>query len=160
MTQAYGPEVAYLWASAGDGALLSRIAKHMVWRINALGGTLAMLGEKGSTFIDIDGEVTTRQAIEAHVRAARPDRSTTNFDDSPYHYTLRAYWLLKMAADAARRGWIEPIEGLDAAIAKMETERDATDDWRSEAVLGWKHAAVTFPTTPREAAERPRTSGR
>src|SRR3546814_11614521 len=85
MTQAYGPEVAYLWASAGDGALLSRIAKHMVWRINALGGTLAMLGEKGSTFIDIDGEVTTRQAIEAHVRAARPDRSTPHFEHSPSH---------------------------------------------------------------------------
>ena len=75
--------------------------------------------------------------------ATRPF-TNVSFDDSAVHTVQRAYWMLKFAQDAARRGWIAPIDNLDQAIARMESDRSATTNWRYSNILEWKHAGVPF----------------
>src|SRR3546814_337570 len=51
MIQAYGPEAAYLWASAGEPALMRRIGENFMLRFGEIGGTRGFYGAgKGSGF--------------------------------------------------------------------------------------------------------------
>ena len=143
MGQAYGAEPAYLFASIGKGALLARLAANMVWRAKDVGGTRGLDKTTGSAIVTIDGSATTREAVIARVMA-RTDEPTASFDGAQAHYVLRAYWLLRMAKDAAARGWIAPVAGIDEAIAKMEAARDRTTAWKYLDTVAWKHAGVTF----------------
>ncbi len=143
MAQAYGAEPAYLFASIGKGALLTRLAENMVLRAGDIGGTRGLDKTTGSAFITVDGSATTREAVIAKVMA-RTDEPTASFDGAQAHYVLRAYWLLRMAKDAVARGWIAPIDGLDAAIAKMEAARDRTTAWKYLDAVAIKHAGMGF----------------
>lgn len=142
MNQSYGPEAAYLFASVGKGDLLRRMAQNMVVRTYLVGGTLGMEDPNASMLIAIDGSATTLPLVLDKFST----RSFTNvsFDESAVHTVQRAYWMLKFAQDAVRRGWIAPIDNLDLAIARMETDRSATTNWRYAGILDWKHAGVPF----------------
>lgn len=142
MNQSYGPEAAYLFASVGKGDLLRRMAQNMVVRTYLVGGTLGMEDPDTSTLISIDGSaITLPQVLQKFATRPLPN---TNFDQSAVHTVQRAYWMLKFAQDAARRGWIAPIDNLDQAIARMESDRSATTNWRYSNILEWKHAGVPF----------------
>ncbi|WBX85056.1 hypothetical protein [Sphingosinicella microcystinivorans] len=150
MAQGYGPEVAYLWASAGEPALLRRLAEHFVIRAR-VGGTRGFDEPVESTLISMNGSATTLDGILAQF-AARTDLPATNFNGSAPHTIQRAYWLLRMAKDAAARGWMSAVPGVDEAIAKIEAARAATTAWKYPDILAWKHAGVNFDV----AAVRPR----
>ncbi|WBX85057.1 hypothetical protein [Sphingosinicella microcystinivorans] len=142
MAQGYGPEVAYLWASAGEPALLRRLAEHFVIRAR-VGGTRGFDEPVESTLISMNGSATTLDGILAQF-AARTDLPATNFNGSAPHTIQRAYWLLRMAKDAAARGWMPAVPGVDEAIAKMDAARAATTAWKYPDILAWKHAGVAF----------------
>lgn len=147
MIQAYGPEAAYLFASAGEPAMLKRIAENMILRFGKIGGTRGYYGTgSGSGFpIVVDGALpyTDEASFVAWVKAAGT-QPMTSFDGSPTHYVLRAYWSLRFAQDAVKRGWMAPIAGLDDAVTRMEAARSATTSWVSTGAVDWKHSGVPF----------------
>ena len=147
MIQGYGPDSAYLWASAGEPALLRRIAENMVLRFGRIGGARGFYGaSSGAGFPILEkGAMPYRdtQTFIAWVNANSP-HPTDSFDGAPAHYVLRAYWAMRFAADAVRRGWMEPVPGLDEAIRRTERARDATRSWKYAAIIGWKHGGRTF----------------
>lgn len=148
MAAGYGPEAAWLWASAGKPELLRVLAENAVIRFGEVGGTRGYYGRGDGTNFTLatSGEMlpySDRAGFIAWLRGAT-DYPDTTFDSAPVHYVMRNYWLLRLAKDAVARGWTGPIPGLDAAIAKMEAARDRTTKWSSADVIGWKHAGVPF----------------
>lgn len=148
MIQGYGPEAAYLWASAGEPALLARIAENFVLRFGRIGGARGFYGTgKGSGFpILVKGQMPYRdtESFIAWVNANSP-HPADSFEGAPAHYVLRGYWALRLAEDAARRGWMKPVDGLDVAIRKTETARDRTRKWKHVGITAWKHAGIPLP---------------
>lgn len=147
MIQAYGPEAAYLWASAGEPALLQRIAENFVLRFGEIGGARGYYGTgKGSGFpILVAGKMpyANRAGFVAWINRESP-RPADSFDGSPLHYVVRGYWALALAEDAVRRGWLPPVKGLDAGIARTRQAIARTTDWKSRNTLQLKHGAVSF----------------
>jgi hypothetical protein len=150
MVQAYGPEAAYLFARAGRPELLRRIAEHLTIRLGGTGGAAGIDAGKTDSGQPLlaEGALPYRNAVElaAWWQAKSPDKSTANFDGASAHYTLRAYWALRMAKDAVSRGWMADVPGLDTAIKRTDAARDATAKWRYANAIRWKHAAVPFGT--------------
>lgn len=147
MIQAYGPEAAYLWAAAGEPAMLRRIAENFVLRFGEIGGARGFYGAgSGSGFPILESgklPYANRAGFIAWVNERSPHPSGS-FDGSPVHYVLRGYWSLRLAQDARNRGWLQPVTGLDDAVRRAEKARDATEKWKSRDVLGMKHSAVPF----------------
>lgn len=149
MTQGYGPESAYLWASAGRPKMLERIARQMVVRFGLIGGTRGVYGTaSGSAFgaRAVSGgpiEYSTLDGLVAYVNA-NSDYPADSFDGAAQHTVQRAYWLLRMAKDAEQRGWIAPVEGVSMAIERMEAARAVKAPTKDLSVVGWKHAGVNF----------------
>ncbi|WP_374596867.1 hypothetical protein [Sphingosinicella sp.] len=147
MIQAYGPEAAYLWASAGEPALMRRIAENFVLRFGDIGGAQGFYGAgKGSGFPLIsNGKLPyqDRKSLIAWVASTSP-HPTDSFEGAPAHYVLRGYWSLRLAADAARRGWLPPVSGLDEAVKRTERARDRTGKWKYAGLASMKHAGVPF----------------
>ncbi len=147
MIQGYGPEAAYLWASAGEPALMKRIAENMVLRFGRIGGTRGVYG-KGSgsgirvldagkmPYTDADGFVAWTNAGNTY--------PTDSFDGAAQHTVQRAYWSLKFAQDASKRGWLSGVSGIDSAITKMEAARAKTRPNKDLSVTDWKHGGVNF----------------
>ncbi len=142
MSQIYGPETAYLWASAGKGRLLTRLAENMIIRLGSVGGSRG-LDNGASTLLTMDGSATSLSSVLSSF-ATRTQFPTANFNGSETVVALRAYWLLRMAKDAVTRGWIAPIAGLDDAIAKTEAARAATTNWIWSDISDWKHSGTNF----------------
>jgi len=147
MIQAYGPEAAYLFAARGEPAMLKRVAENMVLRFGKIGGTRGYYGTgSGSGFpVTVDGAMpyTDEASFVSWVKTAGT-QPMDSFNGSPAHYVVRAYWALRLAQDAVRRGWMEPISGLDEAITKMDAARAATTSWVSTDAIRWKHSGVPF----------------
>lgn len=147
MIQAYGPEAAYLWASAGEPALMRRIAENFVLRFGEIGGAQGFYGAgKGSGFpLLADGKLPyqDRKGFIAWVASTSP-HPTDSFEGAPAHYVLRGYWSLRLAADAARKGWMPPVSGLDDAVKRTERARDRTGKWKYAGLASMKHAGVSF----------------
>lgn len=143
MAQNYGGEPAYLWASVGHGELLRRLAEHFVLRARDVGGTRGLDDPAKSSLLTMDGTATTRAAVIAKLNS-RTNLRDDSFDGSAPHTVQRAYWLLRMADDAAARGWIAPVSGVPEAITRIEAARDRTGAWKYRNILGWKHGAVPF----------------
>ncbi|MBB4632012.1 hypothetical protein [Sphingosinicella soli] len=149
MIQIYGPEAAYLWASAGYPDLLHRIAENFVLRFGAIGGARGVYGTgSGSGFpILVKGAMPYRDRASfiawVNGNSAHP---VENFNDASPHTVLRGYWAMKLARDALSRGWIARVGGLEDAISRTERARDATRVWRYVGILSWKHSAIDFST--------------
>jgi len=150
MIYAYGPEAAYLFASAGKPSLLRRIAEHDILVYGKIGGALGYWGPGGSSAFKVcnTGEAIPYADEAGFVNWVKTTdvngHSTTTFNGAPAHYLMRAYWSLRMAKDAVSQGWMAPVAGLDDALAKMEAARAATTSWSSTGSVGWKHAGTTF----------------
>ncbi|MBB4632014.1 hypothetical protein [Sphingosinicella soli] len=147
MIQAYGPEAAYLFASKGEPAMLKRIAENMVLRFGKIGGTRGVYGKgTGSGFQILEGAVLPYTDTNSFITWTNAGNTlpTDNFDGSAQHTVQRAYWSLKLAQDAVKRGWLAAVPGLDDAISKIETARAKTAPNKDLGVVGWKHAAVNF----------------
>ncbi len=147
MIQAYGPEAAYLWASAGEPALMRRIAENFVLRYGAIGGAQGFYGAgKGSGFpILAAGQMPyqDRKGFIAWV-AASSAHPADSFEGAPAHYVQTGYWALRFASDAARRGWMSPVPGADDAVKRAERARDRTGKWKYAGLASMKHAAIAF----------------
>ncbi len=147
MIQGFGPEAAYLFASTGEPAMLKRIAENMILRFGKIGGALGFYGTgSGSGFpLVVSGALpyTDEASFIAWVKSTGTLPSNS-FDGAPAHYVLRAYWSLRLAQDAVRRGWMPSVAGLDDAVAKMEAARGATTSWVYRDIIDWKHAATAF----------------
>ncbi|MGB7404440.1 MAG: hypothetical protein WA906_02005 [Pacificimonas sp.] len=156
MMQAYGPEVAYLWASAGRPELLERLAEHFVIRLGKAGGFAGLDPGKSDSAVpwrlgkDKKAPVPYRDADGLAAFWTGPanieNKPTDRFDRAPVHYAVRAYWLLKMAEDAVAKGWMDPVPELSPTIVKVEGDMRRTRSWRSQRNLMLKHAAVPFGT--------------
>jgi hypothetical protein len=150
MTQGYGPEAAYLWASAGRPKMLERIARQMVLRFGYIGGTRGVYGTaSGSAFGAREtsgGPITysTVEGLAAYVNA-NSTYPADSFDGAAQHTVMRAYWLLRLAKDAQTRGWISPVKDIDLAISKIETARAKVAPNKDLGIVGWKHAGVALP---------------
>jgi hypothetical protein len=153
MMQAYGAEAAYLWASAGEPALLQRMTRNMILRFGKIGGTRGFYGTGGGSAFTVtprldEGGVlpwSNEAELVAYVNAKAATRyPSDSFNGAPAHYALRAYWTLRMAQNAVRRGWMKPTPNLDEAVRRTELARDATTQWKYARAIGWKHAARTF----------------
>lgn len=147
MMQIYGPEAAYLWASAGEPALLSRITENFLLRFGAIGGARGIYGAgSGSGFpILVKGQMPYRdRASFIEWVNSTSKHPTESFDGASPHTVLRGYWVLRFARDASHRGWLQPFDGLDDAIVKTERASRATKAWRYPGILSWKHAGVAF----------------
>ncbi len=159
MMQNYGPELAYLWAQAGEPVLLQRMTEHFVIRLGKTGGIAGLDPGKSDSSVTwkTDGGLGYRNAdgLAAFWRGASniENKPTDRFDNASLPYTIRAYWLMRMGQDAAARGWIQPVDGLDAAIVKVEADIRRTAKWKSVGTLMWKHAAVPFGTDGLPALE-------
>jgi hypothetical protein len=147
MIQIYGPEAAYLWASAGEPVLLMRIAENFVLRFGEIGGARGVYGTgSGSGFpILVKGQMPYRdRASFVSWVNTNSTKSADSFDGASPHTVMRGYWALRLARDARDRGWLRPVAGLDEAIRKTEQAGRATKAWRYPGILGWKHAGVDF----------------
>lgn len=143
MNQDYGPEVAWLFASNGRGALLTRLAENMVIRVVRIGGSRGIDTDEGSNLFAVDGSAVTLE--ELIVGQFDGDTSPNDsLDGSAAHTAMRAYWLLRFAQDAVTKGWIAPVVDLDKAVEMFERWRDASPDLRYRELLAWDHAAVPF----------------
>lgn len=145
MGPAYGPEAAYLFAVAGEPALLKRLAESAVIRLGMIGGARGYNGPdpipSGFRLMPPGAKVlpyTDTASFVAWVNA-NSTQSTTSFEKTQTHYVIRLYWTLRYAKAAGLN-----IPGLDDAIAKAEAARDATKTWTSVPQIDWKHAAVPF----------------
>lgn len=145
MGPAYGPESAYLFAVAGEPALLRRLAESAVIRLGLIGGARGYNGPdpvpSGFRIIP-PGAKTLPYTDEASFVAwvnANSTQSTTSFERTQTHYVIRLYWTLRYAKAAGLA-----IPGLDDAIAKAEAARDATTTWTSTPQIDWKHSGVPF----------------
>lgn len=144
----YGIEAAYLWARAGEPALLRRLAEHLIIRFGLIGGTRGYYGHgSGSGFAVLQGgklpyDGTARGLVEWSKTATQ--WASESFDGAPAHYVLRAWWSLQMAAEVVPDA---EIEGMTAAqaLAVMDAARAKTKAWKDPGVIAWKHAAVPFP---------------
>ncbi|MEA3537839.1 MAG: hypothetical protein U9R73_01785 [Pseudomonadota bacterium] len=149
MTQGYGPEAAYLWASAGRPKMLERLARQMVLRFGYIGGTRGVYGTaSGSAFgarATSGGPITysTVEGLAAYVNG-NSTYPADSFDGAAQHTVMRAYWLLRLAKDAQARGWISPVKDIDLAISRMETARAKVAPNKDLGVIGWKHAGIPF----------------
>lgn len=147
MIQAYGPEAAYLWASAGEPELMKRIAENFVLRFGEIGGAQGFYGAgTGSGFpLLVKGTMPYRDRA-GFVRwvATTSSHPADSFDGAPAHYVLRGYWALRLGENAVRRGWMPPLRGLDAAIKRAEQARDRTAKWKYAGIVSMKHAGIPF----------------
>jgi hypothetical protein len=143
MGQAYGAEPAYLWASAGYPDLLTRLTQGFVLR-GRIGGTRGFDNSDGSSFIKVDGSLLTSDAVVAHINSTRASQAADSFDGGQAHYILRAYWLLRMADDAAAQGWMPAVPGVPETLAAMETARGKTKSWQYLPTINIKHSGMTF----------------
>ena len=147
MIQLYGPEAAYLFASKGEPAMLKRIAENMVLRFGKIGGTRGVYGKgSGSGFLVLDGGTMPYTDTESFIAWTNDGNAlpADSFDGAALHTVQRAYWSLKLAQDAVKRGWMGAVPGIDEAIAKMEAARGKTAPNKDTSALAWKHAAVNF----------------
>lgn len=149
MTQGYGPEVAYLWASAGHPKMLQRMSRNMAIRFHLIGGTRGVYGKgSGSAFKMTDSVKPLPWSDPAGLAAwvnAGNTLPADSFEGAAQHTVHRAYWLLKMGEDAARRGWMPANPMIGEAIRTMEAARAVKAPNVSSGVVGWKHAGVPFP---------------
>ncbi|HBK92546.1 MAG TPA: hypothetical protein DDZ68_12840 [Parvularcula sp.] len=143
----YGIEAAYLWALAGRPMLLRRIGEHLIVRFGLIGGTRGYYGHgSGSGFAILkDGALPydgTTAGLVAWSKTAT-EWPIDSFDGAPAHYVLRAWWGLKMTAAAVPD---TKVEGMTAAAALdvMAAARARTKAWKNAAIIGAKHAGVTF----------------
>lgn len=147
MIQLYGPETAYLWASAGEGMMLHRIAENMVLRFGRIGGTRGIYGKgTGSAFRLLEGNTLPYDDADGLVRWTNDGNSLPNdsFDGAAQHTVHRAYWALRLAEDAVRRGWCSPVAGLADAISAMEVCRAKKAPNKDLGVVSVKHGGVAF----------------
>ncbi|MEK6553928.1 MAG: hypothetical protein AABZ31_01710, partial [Bdellovibrionota bacterium] len=148
MIQNYGPEVAYLFASAGYPHFMKRIGQNFIIRYGKIGGRRGITCAAGSGYPVLDGGIMRYTDEDSYVKWINTDRcssiSATDLNSTGIHTALRGYWSLKLAKDAVTRGWIEPLPGLDAAISNAESNRAATTGFVDSSVLSWKHAGVNF----------------
>lgn len=147
MIQQYGPEAAYLWARAGEPAMLTRIAENMVLRFLKIGGTRGVYGKgSGSGFRLLEDGKLPYDDADGLVRWTNEGNSLPNdsFDGAAQHTVQRAYWSLRMAADATARGWMAPVAGVHEAIAAIETARAKKAPTKDLSVVGVKHGGVTW----------------
>lgn len=148
MTQGYGPEAAYLWASAGRPAMLERMSRNMAIRFGLIGGTRGIYGKGSGVAFKQTDSVSPLPWRDAAGLAAWVNASNTlpadSFDGAAQHTVQRAYWLLKMGEDAARRGWMPSNPMIGKAIAAMEAARAKVAPNKDSGVVGWKHAGVPF----------------
>jgi hypothetical protein len=108
-----------------------------------IGGTRGFDNPDGSSFIKVDGSLLTSDAVIAHINSTRASQAADSFDGGQAHYILRAYWLLRMADDAGRRGWM-PALPVAGTITAMETARGKTKSWQYLPTVSIKHAGRTF----------------
>lgn len=142
MMVGYAPEVSYLWAKAGEPAMMQLVAEHFVLRFGKIGGTRGFYGKSsGSGFGILDAGTMPYDDEAGFIHWTNDGNSLPNdtFDGAPYHYVFRSYWALRLAKAA---GVIVP--GLDEAIAAMEDARDRTTKWVSTAQISVKHAGMPF----------------
>lgn len=145
MQPAYGPDSAYLFAMAGQPALLQRLAENAVLRLGKIGGARGYNGPdpvpSGFRIIPV-GATSLPYSDEASFVAwvnANSSQSATSFEKTQTHYLIRLYWTLRYAKAAGLT-----VEGLDEAIALAERARAATTSWTSKDQIKWKHTGVPF----------------
>ena len=142
MMAQYGPESAYLWAMAGEPAMLTLLAEHFVLRFGRIGGTRGYYGKgSGSGFAILEGRAMPYDDADGLVRWTNDGNNLPNdtFDGAPYHYTFRAYQALRLAKAAGLA-----VPGLDAAIGAMDAARARTSQWVNTAQINVKHASMPF----------------
>jgi hypothetical protein len=143
----YGLESAYLWARAGEPALMRRLAEHLIIRFGLIGGTRGYYGHgSGSGFAVLSGgklpyDGTVRGLVEWSKTATQ--WPADSFDGAPAHYVLRAWWGLRMAAQAVPDAQVEGMTAAQA-LAVMDAARAKTTTWKDPKVIQWKHGAVPF----------------
>lgn len=170
MQPAYGPDSAYLFAVAGEPALLRRLAENAVLRLGKIGGARGYNGPdpvpSGFRLLPNATEQHLAESFNAAVISAITDTAfQAPARDLPYSDTASfVAWVNANSSQSTtsfegaqthyviRLYWTLryakaaglAVPGLDDAIAKAEAARDATTTWKSAAQIDWKHAGVPF----------------
>lgn len=151
MPQIYAVDAAYLWASAGRPKMMERLGRQMVTRFGGFGGTRGVYGtQSGSAlglrlvsggpieYSDLAGMISWVNTNSAWIN--------TSFAGAAQHTVHRAYWVLKYAQDCVSRGWYDPIDGLDEAVAAMLAAKAVAAPDKDLSVVSWKHCLTDFTT--------------
>lgn len=143
----YGIEAAYLWARAGRPALLRRLAEHLIIRFGLIGGTRGYYGHgSGSGFaVLVGGKMPYDGTAAGLVKWSQEATQwpADSFDGAPAHYVLRAWWGLRMAAEAVPDANVEGVTA-EMALAVMDAARAKTVKMKDVGVIDWKHAGMNF----------------
>jgi hypothetical protein len=144
MLPQYGKEPLYLWTRAGNDTVrdwFEAAAKHVATRLTVIGGAAGSDdcgGSRGSSiplaFTDRTPSWQSAEGWGKWVASLCPTVPRDRYDGAAVHTTMQHEGLLLLARDAG-------ITGLDAAIARVEADRDRTKAFRYTNLQMHKHLA-------------------